>query len=86
MILQLSKFQFIGRKLEIVDKRFVKLVYFIVKTQHHPDCECYQHHEFFFKGRKVCSGCYGTITGLVLNFMLLSFYFAYKEEFVETWW
>lgn len=84
---RLSNIKFIGNKIYEGITYYKIFYYFLIKTQHHPNCECYKAHEFNFKGKRVCSGCYGTILGILIGILLISDFliFNFLHSYISNW-
>ena len=80
VITKLSRVQFIGRK-EYHGKEYTKIFLFLIKTQHHNECDCFKYHEFTVNDKLICSGCYGTITGLLVNLSILGMFLLFENSF-----
>ena len=56
----------------IRSKKQLKIGPIVILTQHHPPEQYLDAHELNIFGNQVCSGCYGTILGIIIGLILLS--------------
>ncbi|MFW9994363.1 MAG: hypothetical protein ACFFD4_20135 [Candidatus Odinarchaeota archaeon] len=47
----------------------------IIAHGHHFECERYAHHEIKWNAKTICSGCYGTATGLITALLFVMTYY-----------
>lgn len=47
-----------------------------VTLTHHPECEGFSGHELHLRGRSLCAGCTGLLTGALISVSLIAAYFA----------
>lgn len=68
LITQLTKIKFIRNLSDYkIEKEFYGLGPFLIHTQHHPSCSCYENHELLIHNQRICSGCYGSSLGILLG-------------------
>ncbi len=68
--------------LEIYIPKFVPKI--SIHLSHHPT-ELKDDHEFKMKDKSICSGCFGSFIGLVINTLLLTLYFFIPSLFNAKW-
>ena len=71
LIRMLSHSSISKQKLKL-PKEYTQIGWLVLKTQHHPNCGCFENHEVFFQNKLfICGGCFGTIIGLLISILLL---------------
>lgn len=61
----------------IHSKKQLKIGPIVILTQHHPPEQYLDAHEIDIFGSQICSGCYGTILGIILGLSLLTILSAF---------
>ncbi len=72
LVARLTKLKIIKKlKNYSISKQYFGVSVFLLHTQHHPDCSCYKDHEIVLGNHKICSGCYGSSTGILIGILVL---------------